>query len=131
MKAKGLLKIASLAVLAFVLSLQSGCIAAAVGAAAAGTVAYVRGDLQATLDADYEDSLRATKNGLARMKYTVESNRSDAITGQFVARTALDKKINVLVTKVSDKSAKIRIRVGVFGDEEISRSLLDAIKASL
>jgi hypothetical protein len=109
----------------------SGCLIVAAGAAGAGTVAYVRGDLQATLDAGYEESLRATRGGLERMKYSIISDRSDALAGEFVARTALDKKVQVRVTKESDALTKIRIRVGVFGDEEISRSLLDAIKARL
>lgn len=117
--------------LALVLCVQSGCVVVAVGAAAAGTVAYVRGDLQATLDADYERALRATREGLSRMKYALVSDRSDAISGQFVARTALDKRVEVDVTKGSERATQLRIRVGVFGDEEISRALLDQIKASL
>ncbi len=124
-------KLAACALLSSVLVLQSGCVAVAVGGAAAGTVAYVRGDLQATLDASHERSLRATKRAIERMKYALVSERSDALAGQFIARTALDKKIDVLVTKESDKATKIRIRVGMFGDEQISRALLDAIKAQL
>jgi hypothetical protein len=109
----------------------SGCLIVAAGAAGAGTVAYVRGDLQATLDADYEDSLKAARGGLDRMKYLVISERSDALAGEFIARTALDQKVQVRVTKESDALTKIRIRVGIFGDEEISRALLDAIKARI
>jgi hypothetical protein len=107
----------------------SGCLIVAVGAAGAGTVAYVRGDLQATLDADYGDALKATRAGLDRMQYGVVSERGDALAGEFIARTALDQKVQVRVTKESDKTTKIRIRVGIFGDEEISRALLDAVKA--
>lgn len=109
----------------------SGCLIVAAGAAGAGTVAYVRGDLQATLDANYERSLKATRAGLERMQYKIISDRSDALAGEFIARTALDKKVQVRVTKDSDALTKIRIRVGVFGDEEVSRSLLEAIKARL
>lgn len=111
--------------------MQSGCVLVAVGAAAGGTVAYVRGDLEATLPASYERSLRATQAGVRRMQYSLVSERSDAIAGQFIARTAMDKKIDVVVTKESDTNTRIRIRVGVFGDEQISRALLDAIKESL
>ncbi|MCU0792142.1 MAG: DUF3568 domain-containing protein [Opitutaceae bacterium] len=123
---------ASAAVLcALVFCVQSGCVLVAVGAAAGGTVAYVRGDLEATLPAGYERSLRATQAGVRRMQYSLVSERSDAISGQFIARTAMDKKIDVMVTKDGDATTLIRIRVGVFGDEKISRALLDAIKASL
>jgi hypothetical protein len=124
-------RVASCVLLALVLVCQSGCVAVAVGGAAAGTVAYVRGDLEATVDAGYERSLRATKAGIERMRFSLVSERSDAVSGRFVARTALDKKIDVLVTKDGEKATKVRIRVGVFGDEQISLALLDAIKAGL
>lgn len=126
-----LLRVASCLLLSLVLTSQSGCVAVAVGSAAAGTVAYVRGDLEATVDASYERSLRATKAGIERMRFNLVSERSDAVSGRFIARTALDKKVDVLVTKDAEKATKVRIRVGVFGDEQISLALLDAIKAGL
>lgn len=126
-----LLRVTAASVLGFVLLAHSGCLIVAAGAAGAGTVAYVRGDLEATLDAGYERTLRAAKGGLERMQYSVISERSDALAGEFIARTALDKKVQVRVTKQSDTLTVVRIRVGVFGDEAVSRSLLDAIKARL
>ena len=120
--------------LLFVCALQSGCVAVMVGAAAAaaaGTVAYVRGDLEATVGAGYEDTLRAVRAGLEKMQYNPVSDRHDAISGEFVARTAKDERVHVLVTADSEKVTKIRIRIGVFGDEQVSRALLDAIKAEL
>lgn len=110
---------------------HSGCLIVAAGAAGAGTVAYVRGDLEATIDAGYDRALRASKGGLEHMKYIIVSERSDAVAGELIARTALDKKVQVRVTRQSDSITVVRIRVGVFGDEELSRSLLDAIKARL
>lgn len=131
MQSRAFVRAVAAVFLVAVLCAQSGCVLVAVGAAAGGTVAYVRGDLEATLPAGYERSLRATQAGVRRMQYSLVSERSDAISGQFIARTAMDKKIDVVVTKESDTVTRIRIRVGVFGDEQISRALLDAIKESL
>ncbi len=46
----------------------------------------------------------------------------------FFARGAGDKKIRVKVKKQSDTVTEIRIRVGMFGDESMSRQILDRIK---
>jgi len=50
-------------------------------------------------------------------------------SARFVARTATDKKIEVTLNKKSANSTEIRIRVGTFGDEPMSRQLLDKIKS--
>lgn len=117
--------------LAYAVVAHTGCLVVAAGAAGAGTVAYVRGDLQATLDADYDRAVRATRGGIEKMGFALISERKDALVAEFVARTAQDKKVQVRVTKQTENNSGIRIRVSVFGDEQISRALLDAIKARL
>ena len=42
-----------------------------------------------------------------------------------------NKKIKIKVSKVGDQSAKVQIRVGVFGDEALSLAILDKIKTNL
>lgn len=110
---------------------QTGCVAVAVGAAAAGTVAYVRGQLEASLEGSYDNTVRASNRALAELKFTKVSEKGDALKTFIVARTAADKKIEVDVIKVSDKVAKVQIRVGVFGDEAMSLTILGKIKEHL
>ena len=46
-------------------------------------------------------------------------------------RNAKDERITITLTRVTTNSTKVQIRVGVLGDEELSRAILDAIKKHL
>lgn len=114
-----------------VLAVQPGCLIVAAGAAGASTVAYVRGDLMAPLDADYESAVKASRRALDKLEFKIIDEKRDALAADFVARTALDKKVQVRVTKQGEKVTQIRIRVGVFGDEALSMTVLNEIKQRL
>ncbi len=119
------------AALVMVLVVQPGCVIVAAGAAGASTVAYVRGDLRASVDSDYESAVTASRRALDKMEFKIIEEKRDALTADFVARTALDKKVQIRVTKQGDETTMLRIRVGVFGDEALSMTLLNEIKRRL
>jgi hypothetical protein len=123
---------ASLAASALVLT--SGCVVVAVGAAAgagAGTVAYIEGELDATLGNGYDQVFDASKRALAQLQFAQVSETKDAFSAVIIARTAEDKKIKITITKQGDNLAKVQIRIGLFGDEQQSRAILDKIRAGL
>ena len=107
-----------------------GCIAVAVGAGA-GVVAYVRGDLETTLATDYNPVVDATRGALKQLEFVKVSDNKDAFKAVIVARTALDKKVEISLTNTGKNLTNIKIRVGVFGDEQISLAILEKIKAGL
>lgn len=109
----------------------SGCLIAAVGAGAAGTVAYVKGELEATLDAGMDKSYDATLKGLDQLQITPIQKGKDALTAEIVARNAEDKKITINLTRVDEKITKVTIRVGVFGDQVQSTTILGHIRQNL
>lgn len=111
-------------------ALQTGCVAVAVGAGA-GAVAYIRGDLEATLEARLDDTNRAADRAIAQLEFAKISNRKDALSANVTARTAQDKKVQVEMTKISQRVTKVKIRIGVFGDEAVSLAILDKIRANL
>lgn len=113
------------------LALQTGCLVVAAGAAGAGTVAYIRGELSSTLDTPYESAVRATNRGLQALEFARISENKDALTAIVIYRTADDKKVEVKVTKVTETTTKVAIRVGIFGDEKLSMTVLDKIKENL
>jgi hypothetical protein len=109
----------------------TGCFAV-VAAGAAGTgVAWYRGQLEANLDNNIDAVFTASQKALAQLEFANISNQKSSVDAQLVARTALDKKVEVRLEKVTDRSTKVIIRVGVFGDETLSMSILDKIKAAL
>lgn len=114
------------------LALFSGCAALVVGAAAgAGTYAYVQGELQSTESASLDRTWAATQGAIKELQFTVTTQQKDALLGRLIARTAKDKKIEINLKKTGDHLTEVRIRVGTFGDEELSRLILDKIKSRL
>lgn len=116
---------------AVALSVQSGCVVVAAGAAGAGTVAYIRGELSSSVDAPYENVVRAANRGIQQLEFAKISENKDALTAILVSRTADDKKIEVKITKISDATTRVQIRVGVFGNESLSMTVLDKVKENL
>ena len=125
-----LLRITALLALAGALALNSGCVAVAVGAGA-GAVAYIRGELEATLEGSLGASVRATDRAISQLEFAKVSEKKDALSANFVARTAQDKRIEIVLTKVGASVTKVKIRVGVFGDEAVSLAILDKIKSGI
>jgi hypothetical protein len=108
----------------------SGCIAVAAGAGA-GAYAYVRGDLETNLNNDYNKVVDSARAAIKDLEFAKVSENKDALKAVLVARTALDKKVEITVTYTAKKLTNIKIRVGLFGDEQLSLSILDKIKAGL
>ena len=112
--------------------LQVGCVALIVaGAAAAGTgvgVAYYEGALRGYIQASPEQVAEASVKALHDMRIVVISNHADSVGGEVKAVTANDKKIIISIEKESNEVSKVNVRVGVFGDESISRDIYSGIK---
>jgi hypothetical protein len=100
-------------------------------AAGAGTVAYVNGELKDTEGVAYDKVYGATLTAMNDLQYAVVGKEKDAVNAKITARTGSDKKVEVKLAKQSATVTEIRIRVGTFGDESLSRQILDKIKAHL
>jgi len=110
---------------------SQGCMVAAVGIGAAGTIAYVRGDLEAveshSLDEVYEASLKAVEE----LELRVINKSKDALTATINARDAQDKKVKITLRKTAEQTTKISIRIGTFGSETKSRLIYQKINYNL
>lgn len=109
----------------------SGCFAVAAGAGAGAAVAYVRGDLDTTLNAGFEKSVRAANNAIDQLKYAKVSELKDAQQATLIARNAADKKIELYLEKITDDATKLKIRVGTFGDDALQQDILNKVKSNL
>lgn len=109
----------------------TGCVAVVAGAAGAGAVAWVQGRLDANLNADFERSAKAADLAIRDLQWSKISEKKDALEDTLIARTAGDRKVEIKVLKVTEETSKAEIRVGVFGDEALSLTILDKIKAHL
>ena len=107
-----------------------GCVAAAAAAGAAGAI-YVSGDLETTLDATPNVVAAAAVKGLSDLGMSDIESSASALDGEVTARSARDDSIKIVLEAQGEKQTDTSIRVGTFGDEEMSVRILDAIKKRL
>lgn len=109
----------------------SGCVVVAAGAVGAGAVAYVRGELNSSLEADLTSSYQAAQRALAKLEFARIEERQSGVDARLIHRTALDKRVEIKLQKTTDRLTKVQIRVGIVGDQELSMTLLEKIRAEL
>ncbi|MBI5149438.1 MAG: DUF3568 family protein [Candidatus Omnitrophica bacterium] len=106
----------------------SGCFALLVGAAAgAGGVAWVKGSLEQNFDKPVADLHKASQRALRDIKCVI---RSDEIR-RHVARIKFEfddgEKGSIDIRAFTERSSKLKIRVGILGDETKSHIVLNAV----
>jgi len=108
----------------------SGCATVAV-AGAAGTVAYMRGDLTASFDKTVAQVSAAVDAAEKELGLNQISATSDATTSLHTFRNAQDKKIVIKSEKKGDNVTEVSVRVGTVGDKDMSTMIMDKIKKNL
>ncbi len=111
---------------------MTGCAALLIGGAAAGATAagfiYHEGELRAEIEAPPPLVIKATERAFRDLIWTKESARASSADGLATARTATGKEVQVTVTRKTENTSQIGIRIGTFGDENLSRLLYDKIQ---
>lgn len=112
------------------ITLQSGCVILAAGAAAGGAVAYVKGEMTYTLPCGLEEASRATKKALEKdLHVSIKSTKfEDSGRVVYEADTSIGGRAVIKLDPMPGGTTKISIRIGTFGDENKSRDILEAIK---
>ena len=98
-----------------------GCGLLVVGAAAgAGTVAYVGNELRVTRDVGLDHAWEAANAAMKDMEITVipSETRKDKMGGIVQGRNANDQLVRIELTRRSEKTTEIRMRVGLFETPE-------------
>jgi len=111
--------------------LLQGCMVAAVGIGAAGTIAYVRGDLQAVESASIDEVYEASLKALKELELIPTRKVKDALGAEIITYDAQDKKITIILKFTAEGTTKLSIRVGVFGSETKSRLIYQKIRDNL
>lgn len=114
--------------------MQIGCVVAAVGvgaAAGAGTIAYLKGELKALEDANIDRVWRATEGAVNELNFIVTNKVKDAVSAKLDALTADNKSVHITLKRKTDSLTEITIRIGTFGNEELSRLILEKIQKRL
>lgn len=109
----------------------SGCVAVVAAGGAAGGVAYVGGQLKTQLAEEVEDVNEAVLDAMDDFDFSRIEAATDNLGGKFVYRSAKDRKITITTSATSDETTELGIRIGILGDKDQSRMLLDAIRDEL
>ncbi|MEE9503538.1 MAG: DUF3568 family protein [Thermodesulfobacteriota bacterium] len=62
------------------------------------------------------------------LEFQIPEKEKNTFDAELTASGAGGKKIKVSLKKISDKLTEIKIRIGTFGDESLSRHTLEKIK---
>jgi len=125
---KNLIRSGVLLALAF---LAGGCTIALVGAGAAGSVAYLRGDLEAMMAQDVDTVYQASLKALEQLEITPTKKDKDALSATIIARGADDKKITIKLKRTEQDLTKLSVRIGILGNETQSQVIYEQIKKNL
>ncbi len=110
----------------------SGCSPAVVGGGAlAGAIVYARGDVSTTQPVTLREALWAAERALNDLSFTIVS-RQDHLAGRtLVAWGGNRRRVRIDVGSRGASETKIRVRVDILGDEQLSRLILGRIRQIL
>jgi hypothetical protein len=115
----------------------SGCSRkwAVIGAAAAavGTSAYfyIKGDLKRNYEAPMDKTWQAAVKSVEDLGLSTESKQNDAFNGVIKGKMADGKSFTVTVKRLGENLTEVGVRIGTFGNREISESIHNKILSNL
>lgn len=111
---------------------MNGCVAV-LGAAAggAGTATWLGGKLTERTMSSMERTQKAARLALRDLHMDISKETIKDNIIQFVGETEAQRPFWVDITPISRKETRVDVRVGVPGDKEISRQVLDRILSHL
>ncbi len=110
---------------------QLGCALLVFGGGAvagAGMVAYAKGELPTAEDVDLDRAWEAALGAMDDLDFTITSRYLTATSAKLVARGAGSRRVTVAVERRVGGLTDIHVRVGFFGDEALSRLILDKMR---
>lgn len=113
------------------LSLLSGCAAVVVGAGAAASWVWVRGNLEATLPKPLPELAEATRKAFEDLDLVAVDTAVDGLAGELKARQADGTAVRVKLKALDFASTEVRVRVGTLGDQAASEQLMRYIERGL
>lgn len=116
------------AVLFSILLTAQGCVPLLVGAAAgAGGVAWAKGGLEQNFDNTVDQLHRASLAGLRDIKCTARTDQIRKHLAKIDFEFDDGQKGTINIKSLTERSAQLKIRVGILGDETKSNIILNAI----
>ena len=96
-----------------------------------GTYSYLNGELERKYPVGFDKAWQGTVTAMEQLQFTKESSNRDGLAGKLEARRSDGTPIIISFELISDKVTSIKVRVGMFGDQEISERIHERIKENL
>ncbi len=110
----------------------SGCFALFVGAAAGvGGYAWVKGSLEKEFQVSTDKLYKVTIKTLKQLDLPIRSEDQDRLSAKVTSEFSDGADVTIAIDAITEKSAKLKIRVGVFGDKTRSELILNKIQKNL
>lgn len=106
-------------------------ISAGLTVAQVGTAAFYQGEMQAALRTPMTAAHQAALDSLAAWQLEIDNNIVTDTGGTITARELGGSLIEINVRRVSPVVSSLRIKVGLLGNQPVSRLLLDEISSRL
>lgn len=112
--------------------ISTGCAALVVGAGAgaAGALWY-NGKLKDTISAPVPKVYEAMTAGMKDLKIEITGSKADSLEGHVYGRLANGDKVLIDLRSLNSSTTGATIRVGVFGNKELSQRILAAARKHL
>jgi len=118
--------------LSFTVLTSSGCFALLLGGAAgAAGVVYIQGVLEKNVDSGLKDTHEAVLKALKSEDVFVKTDELNVASAETKGEFTDGEKVQVNIEALTEKSSKIKVRVGVFGNEAKSNAIMKAIEKRL
>lgn len=98
---------------------------------AGDSYSYVMGDMSATEVGQLTTAMEAARTVLESSNYRVTSFVRDEIRGTIVAETSQGRSAQMEFEQMGLDRVRMKVRIGVIGDRDESRRILDAIRLRL
>jgi len=110
---------------------SSGCVLLLGATAGAGSYAFVKGKLEQNFAYPIKKVHQASLKALKDLDIMITDDDIGFHEAKILAEYDDGKSLRLDIEALTEMNAKVRIRVGVFGDEMRSREVLNAIEKQL
>ncbi len=116
-------------VLASSLFAASGCGLLSRSDTSSEVISFIKGELFSKIDQDLKSVYNASKKVATESQFVSKSDRIDAFSAVLKYEDAQQRKVDITLENEGPEVTRIKIRVGLLGDAELSTKLFEQIKS--
>jgi hypothetical protein len=92
-------------------------------------ISFIKGELFSKIDQDLKSVYNASKKVATESQFVSKSDRIDAFSAVLKYEDAQQRKVDITLENEAPEVTRIKIRVGLLGDAELSTKLFEQIKS--